>query len=126
MKEYLHIIKARSGLFRGIEENELEKMFGCLEARKQTYRKEEYILREGEQTKVLGLVLSGSVLIVQDDVWGGRNVLSVLGPGQCFASGSDFFRIHVFPFIVIQKDKQRLAVHWTWKNKPFSLFIQKS
>ena len=29
MKEYLHIIKARSGLFRGIEENELEKMFGC-------------------------------------------------------------------------------------------------
>ena len=40
--------------------------------------------------------------------------------------GSDFFRIHVFPFIVIQKDKQRLAVHWTWKNKPFSLFIQKS
>ena len=41
-------------------------------------------------------------------------------------SGSDFFRIHVFPFIVIQKDKQRLAVHWTWKNKPFSLFIQKS
>ena len=48
-------------------------------------RKEEYILREGEQTKVLGLVLSGSVLIVQEDVWGGRNVLSVLGSGQCFA-----------------------------------------
>lgn len=85
MKEYLPIIKARSGLFRGIEESELEKLFGCLEARKQTYRKEEYILREGEQTKVLGLVLSGSVLIVQEDVWGGRNVLSVLGPGQCFA-----------------------------------------
>ena len=41
-------------------------------------------------------------------------------------SESVFFRIHVFPFIVIQKDKQRLAVHWTWKNKPFSLFIQKS
>ena len=85
MKECLPIIKARSGLFRGIEESELEKLFGCLEARKQTYRKEEYILREGEQTKVLGLVLSGSVLIVQEDVWGGRNVLSVLGPGQCFA-----------------------------------------
>ena len=72
MKDFLPIIKARSGLFRGIEEKELEKLFGCLEARKQTYRKEEYILREGEQTKALGLVLSGSVLIV-------------LGPGQCFA-----------------------------------------
>ena len=51
MKDFLPIIKARSGLFRGIEESELEKLFGCLEARKQTYRKEEYILREGEQTK---------------------------------------------------------------------------
>ena len=97
MKDFLPIIKARSGLFRGIEEKELEKLFGCLEARKQTYRKEEYILREGEQTKALGLVLSGSVLVVQEDVWGGRNVLSVLGPGQCFAEGfaCEIGRAHV-------------------------------
>ena len=40
MKDFLPIIKARSGLFSGIEEKELEKLFGCLEARKQTYRKE--------------------------------------------------------------------------------------
>ena len=56
MKEYLPIIKARSGLFSGIEEKELEKLFGCLEARKQTYRKEEYILREGEQSAGSGVV----------------------------------------------------------------------
>ena len=37
-----------------------------------------------------------------------------------------FFRIHVFPFIVIQKDKQRLAVHWIMeKTRPFSLFYSK-
>ena len=30
MKEYLPIIKARSGLFRGIEESELEKLFGSV------------------------------------------------------------------------------------------------
>ena len=53
-----------------------------------------------------------------------HNKYAYKGPSP--PSGSDFFRIHVFPFIVIQKDKQRLAVHWTWKNKPFSLFIQKS
>lgn len=54
MKEYLPIIKARSGLFRGIEESELESCSAAMEARKQTYRKEEYILREGEQTKSVG------------------------------------------------------------------------
>ena len=30
MKDFLPIIKARSGLFSGIEEKELEKLFGCL------------------------------------------------------------------------------------------------
>ena len=54
MKEYLPIIKARSGLFRGIEESELEKLFGCLEARKQTYRKEEYIFKRGRTDKSAG------------------------------------------------------------------------
>lgn len=35
------------------------------------------------------------------------------------------FRIHVFPFIVIQKDKQRLAVHWTWKTSLFIVYSKK-
>lgn len=39
MKEYLPIIKTRSGLFRGIEESELEKLFGCLEARSRLIEK---------------------------------------------------------------------------------------
>lgn len=72
-------------LFRGIQKEELDKLFSCLKARLQIYKKDEYILHEGDQTKTLGLVISGSVLVVQEDVWGGRNVVSALGPGQCFA-----------------------------------------
>ena len=33
----------------------------------------------------VGLVLAGSVLIVQEDIWGNRNILSKTGPGQTFA-----------------------------------------
>ena len=32
-----------------------------------------------------GLVLAGSTLIVQEDIWGNRNILSKSGPGQTFA-----------------------------------------
>ncbi len=33
----------------------------------------------------VGLVLAGSALIVQEDIWGNRNILSKTGPGQTFA-----------------------------------------
>ena len=31
-------------------------------------------------------MLSGSVLVIQEDVWGNRNILSKVGPGQTFAA----------------------------------------
>lgn len=86
MKEYLPIIKTRSGLFRGIEESELEKLFGCLEARKQTYRKEEYILREGESDKSAWGWCCLEVFLLCKRMSGvGEMFLVCLGPGQCFA-----------------------------------------
>jgi len=44
------------------------------------------ILRNGETVESVGLVLSGSILIVQDDIWGNRNILSKAGPGKTFAT----------------------------------------
>ena len=34
----------------------------------------------------IGIVLSGSVLIIQEDIWGNWNILSKAGPGQTFAA----------------------------------------
>ena len=41
----------------------------------------------GEDTAdAIGLVLSGGVLVIQEDIWGNRNILSKAGPGQTFAA----------------------------------------
>lgn len=32
----------------------------------------------------MGIVLSGSVLIIQEDIWGYRNILDILSPGDSF------------------------------------------
>lgn len=40
---------------------------------------------EGEKTDSLGLVMSGSVLIVQDDFWGNRNIMARITQGGIFA-----------------------------------------
>ena len=61
-------------------------MLSCLEARKESFPKDTFLLRVGERADSIGLVLSGSVLVIQEDIWGNRNILSKAGQGQTFAA----------------------------------------
>ena len=85
MKEFLPIIRS-SSLFSGISETELAAMLSCLETREECFPKDTFLLRAGDTAESIGLVLSGSVLVVQEDIWGNRNILSKAGPGQTFAA----------------------------------------
>ena len=85
MKEYPQIIRS-STLFSGISEEELTAMLSCLETREERFPKDTFLLRTGDTAESIGLVLSGSVLIVQEDIWGNRNILSRAGAGQTFAA----------------------------------------
>ncbi|MGE4277122.1 MAG: Crp/Fnr family transcriptional regulator [Lawsonibacter sp.] len=84
MKKYFEIIRT-SAMFAGITEGETEALLGCLEARRSSAQKGTYLLHSGEHIESLGLVLVGSVLIVQEDFWGRRNLLARIMPGQIFA-----------------------------------------
>ena len=75
----------RSELFAGVEAAGLGEMLGCLGPRVAEYEKGEVILASGARTADFAVVLSGTVLIVQDDFWGNRNILSALEPGELFA-----------------------------------------
>lgn len=85
MKEFLPVIRS-SSLFSGISETELTAMLFCLETREERFPKDTFLLRAGDTAESIGLVLSGSVLVVQEDIWGNRNILSKAGPGQTFAA----------------------------------------
>ena len=85
MKDFISIIRS-SPLFSGISEEELAAMLSCLGARKESFPKDAFLLRAGDTAEAIGLVLSGSVLIVQEDIWGNRNILSKAGAGQTFAA----------------------------------------
>ena len=65
-----------SPFFEGIEETEEEKVLKGLDAHEMTYDKENYILHCGEQVKEMGLLVSGGLLIVQEDFWGNRNLVA--------------------------------------------------
>ena len=54
-------------------------------ARLNTFPKGARLLRAGDTVEEVGLVLAGSALVVQEDIWGNRSILSKIGPGQTFA-----------------------------------------
>jgi CRP/FNR family cyclic AMP-dependent transcriptional regulator len=84
MKEFLSLLK-HTALFQGIDETEIEAMLGCLGAKTKHFEKSGYLLRVGDSPESLGLLLSGSALVVQEDYWGNRNIRVRISPGQVFA-----------------------------------------
>lgn len=85
MKEILSVI-ATSKLFSGIDEKEIGDMLKCLDAKIADFKKGDLILRAGDITESVCLVIKGCVLVVQDDVWGNRNIISRSVDGQTFAA----------------------------------------
>jgi len=65
-------------------EQELLSILHCMDARVVTKARNEYIFRSGESTETMGLVLKGSVLVIQEDLWGHRNILDKVLPGDFF------------------------------------------
>lgn len=85
MKEYFSVLRS-APLFAGVSEEELAAMLTCLDARAERFPKDAFLLRAGDAAESIGLVLAGSVLVIQEDIWGNRNILSKAGPGQTFAA----------------------------------------
>ena len=83
MKKFFSVIRL-SGLFSGISEDELPSVLSCLGARKEDFPKDTFLMHVGDAADAIGLVLSGSVLVIQEDIWGNRNILSKVGRGQTF------------------------------------------
>lgn len=100
MKKYLKTLK-ECPLFHGIEDTDLLRMLTCLGARVVWVDKKYTVLSEGSPSKYLGIVLSGSVHVVQMDYYGNRNILSVLHPSQIFAEEFACATVHALPVSVI-------------------------
>lgn len=75
----------KSKIFKNIEENEVDLLLKCINNYRKTFKKGEVILREGEKTEYMGIVITGSVVVERADLWGNNTVLGVISPGGIFA-----------------------------------------
>lgn len=83
MKQYLSVLRGCS-FFSGISDEEILSILHCVRAFPVKKKKDAYIFRAGDPTEVMGLVLSGSALVIQEDVWGHRNIMSQCHVGDFF------------------------------------------
>ena len=79
-----YIFLSKSLLFRGTSPEEIRTMLTCLRAETRKYQRGSVIYHAGDLVSSMGLVLSGSVSIENDDVWGNKSILDKVVPGQVF------------------------------------------
>lgn len=85
--------KLRSTLFQGIAEEDLTSMLHCTGYHLATFKKGQVITLEQEEIRHIGIVLSGAVDMVLEDLWGSKTLLVRSREtemfGETFACGDD-------------------------------------
>lgn len=76
---------SRTPLFQGISREEFGQLTHCLHMTVRRYRRHEVICTAGSTVSEIGLVLSGSVQIDNNDAWGNRSILNIVERGGAFA-----------------------------------------
>ena len=83
MKEFVPVLK-RTKLFSGVGEDDITAMLSCLGARLRTFKKGEYVLRQGEHLDDILVLAEGNLHIQRADYWGTRSILGHIESGEIF------------------------------------------
>ena len=83
MKKYVPILK-KTKLFSGVGEDDVTSMLSCLGARLKSYKKGEFVLRQGEHLSDIVVLVEGKLHIQKDDYWGNRSILGLIDVGEMF------------------------------------------
>lgn len=94
------LTNTNSPLFSGITPEDRKALLDCITYRIANVKKGEMISLEEEQIQQIGIILSGSVDIIKEDVWGSKTLLLRLGKdemfGETFACGEDNHSVVTF------------------------------
>ena len=83
MKKYIPILK-ETKLFAGADSDEIAAMLDCMQARLCTYKKGEYVFRQGEHLNHITVVAEGRLHIQNNDYWGNHSIINIVNIGEVF------------------------------------------
>jgi len=83
VEKFMPILK-RSKLFAGVGEDEIRAMLGCLQVVASSYKKGEYVFRQGQNLQQIALLVEGSLMVQKEDYWGNRSIIQSVEAGEMF------------------------------------------
>jgi CRP-like cAMP-binding protein len=108
LKEFL--VLRQCPLFEGIDDKDLGSLLGCLSGRERIYEKGETVMFAGDMANAVGIVLSGSVLITEEDYFGNRNILSEIHPCELFGEALACAEAFNAPVSVVANEQSDLLL----------------
>lgn len=71
-------------LFRNMEESRIREILLIAGCYIRNFKKGNYIYEENEIIRSIGLILSGHVYMIREDLWGEKDILVSMGRGEIF------------------------------------------
>lgn len=109
MKEYLSVLQ-NTVLFDGISPEDISGLLVCLEASVREVKKHQQILSEGDPAKYVGILLSGSACVTNQDIYGNRSILSQVHTGELFGESFACADASILPVSVVANEDSRVML----------------
>ena len=107
MQKYFDVLR-RCRLFDGIDDSQIMKMLVCLGAKIEKFDKKYTVFAEGSAPKFIGIVLSGSLQVIQIDYYGNRSILSEVEPSEMVAEAFACAETESLPVSIIANEPSEI------------------
>jgi len=108
MRKIFEVAK-RNPLFAGIVFSDFEPMLKCLDTRTITYSKNDVILFSGDSVNFVGMILSGGIKIIREDMDGNITILAKLTYGDIFGEAFACAEIFHSPVTVLSIEDSEIV-----------------
>lgn len=109
MNKYIDVLRI-CPLFRDIADENLLRMLTCLGARVEFFDKKYTIMAEGNPAKFIGIVLSGSVQMINTDFYGNRSIVAISEKGEMFCEAFACAEDKSLPLSVIASEPSEIML----------------
>lgn len=99
----INSVLSKCALFENIGENEYNSLLNCINSFTKKYKSDEYIFFSGDEVNYVGILVSGSIELIKEDLAGSRHIMDFLSPGDIFAEGIACTKQHIAPISVRTK-----------------------
>lgn len=128
---FLYVL-ANIPLFRKINEKDISVLMQQLNSKLKKFENSQYVFTEGDvMNHEIGIVISGHIEILRNDIMGNRTIIAECGPGELFGEAFAFSNLKIFPINVISIKNSEILflnshaiIHNATKSKPHEQLIE--